>query len=434
MALVEDSPAPAPSTAETRSPEHSELGQALGPGGDRGSRIVGIDLARGIALLGMFTVHVFVFGPDGEAPTGIMKWLLEVPSGRASVLFFLLSGISLSVIDGRGSSSAQPGVLRRRGAVLILVGLVLSSGPWPASILEHYGVMFLTAPLLLRRSNRQLVGLAAAGMVAGPILLLFTRGLADDVAGVSDGAGGWVLETLWSLGIAGTYPMVVWFGFFALGVRTGRLDLHAKKVAGALFAAGVSGVLLIMTATWALGTIGVEAPAAGDVFDEGSSIVLDDPGDIEAIENMTDAEFAAFIAEQEGFDDIGDVEPSRGAEQLLSTEPHSGQVGWTLQAMSVAFAVLGAALLLPRAGHRLLWPITALGSMSLTAYLLHTLLVTDAWEATVGDGFSDPTWSIDQQVAMLVGLQIVLVVLCSVITWRWKKGPAERLLTSLTSR
>ncbi len=36
---------------------------------------------------------------------------------------------------------------------MLIFGLLLSATVWPASILEHYGVMFLLAQILLRASN-----------------------------------------------------------------------------------------------------------------------------------------------------------------------------------------------------------------------------------------------------------------------------------------
>ena len=92
-------------------------------------------------------------------------------------------------------------------------------------------------------------------------------------------------------------------------------------------------------------------------------------------------------------------------------------------------AILGGALLLPRFAQRLLWPLGALGSISLTAYLLHIVLVSDGWEWLVG---SEPTIGVDAQLAVLVGLQAALVAVAAVVVRYWRTGPAERLLKSLS--
>ncbi|WP_287230605.1 hypothetical protein [Mesorhizobium sp.] len=62
------------------------------------ARLVSIDLARGLAVFGMFAVHV---GPDsGE---GLVGRVMEFAYGRSSVLFAVLTGFSLILITGRNA-------------------------------------------------------------------------------------------------------------------------------------------------------------------------------------------------------------------------------------------------------------------------------------------------------------------------------------------
>src|SRR5690349_16459553 len=61
-----------------------------------GRRIVGLDVARCLALLGMVATHVFdERGPDGGLTTG--QWLA---GGRASALFAVLAGVTLALMTG----------------------------------------------------------------------------------------------------------------------------------------------------------------------------------------------------------------------------------------------------------------------------------------------------------------------------------------------
>ncbi|MFD8816420.1 hypothetical protein ACFV23_34305, partial [Streptomyces sp. NPDC059627] len=69
-------------------------------------RLVGIDLARGLAVFGMYAAHV---GPDVTVG-GPVGFLLETARGRSSALFALLAGFSLIIITGR----AQPRYGRAR--------------------------------------------------------------------------------------------------------------------------------------------------------------------------------------------------------------------------------------------------------------------------------------------------------------------------------
>ena len=63
----------------------------------------------------------------GERPGPWIGGILGAPVGLASVLFFVISGVSLSVIAKQGSGSALPDVLRRRGSILLIFGLLLSA-------------------------------------------------------------------------------------------------------------------------------------------------------------------------------------------------------------------------------------------------------------------------------------------------------------------
>ncbi|MDQ0937355.1 hypothetical protein [Streptomyces turgidiscabies] len=59
-------------------------------------RIAGVDAACGLALLGMFSVHVFgAFEPDG-APT--VAW--QSAGGRSSAAFALVAGVGLAFTTG----------------------------------------------------------------------------------------------------------------------------------------------------------------------------------------------------------------------------------------------------------------------------------------------------------------------------------------------
>lgn len=81
---------------------------AGGPAGStagRGGRLLGVDLARLLALLGMFATHLIVPVPD-DGPGGV-DGLFQLAAGRSSALFALLAGVSLAIVT-RGIAT-QPG-------------------------------------------------------------------------------------------------------------------------------------------------------------------------------------------------------------------------------------------------------------------------------------------------------------------------------------
>lgn len=88
-------------TAKTKTPRKRRRGMPLtgGPG-----RIYGLDLARGIAILGMFTAHTIGGGPAfWNHPS---TWMGLV-NGRSSILFALLAGVSLGIMSGRQESTPR---------------------------------------------------------------------------------------------------------------------------------------------------------------------------------------------------------------------------------------------------------------------------------------------------------------------------------------
>ena len=71
----------------------------------RQGRLVGLDVARCLALLGMVATHVLdARTPDGELATA--QWLA---GGRASALFAVLAGVSLAPDDAQAAAGAPAG-------------------------------------------------------------------------------------------------------------------------------------------------------------------------------------------------------------------------------------------------------------------------------------------------------------------------------------
>ena len=80
--------------------------------GARVDRLVGVDVARCLALLGMVATHVLAErDPDGSLTTA--QWLA---GGRASALFAVLAGVSLALMTGRSTPVRGPERVAAPGA------------------------------------------------------------------------------------------------------------------------------------------------------------------------------------------------------------------------------------------------------------------------------------------------------------------------------
>ena len=67
-----------------------------GIGNDK-PRLIGIDVARGLALLGMIAVHALIPFDEDFQP----NWVSYLATGHASAVFAVLAGVGLSLTTGR---------------------------------------------------------------------------------------------------------------------------------------------------------------------------------------------------------------------------------------------------------------------------------------------------------------------------------------------
>jgi uncharacterized membrane protein YeiB len=206
-------------------------------------RIAGVDIARGIAVLGMFVAHVL---PDGETE--------NLADGRSSVLFATLAGMSLGLITG-GAEPPPPrqrarftGAVARRALFLILLGLVLwtlDSGI--AIILDYYGVFFLVLLPVLFAPRGVLAALALAFATVGTMLLAAAPD--DPRVLIGDDLVLW-LPMEWF--VTGYYPGLLWLGYVLTGLLLARSDLRRVRTqvwmaagGAAVSAFGYGGALLL---------------------------------------------------------------------------------------------------------------------------------------------------------------------------------------------
>ncbi len=125
-------------------------------------RLVGLDVARCLALLGMVATHVLQ-GRDADGSLSPAQWLA---GGRASALFAVLAGLSL-VLMARTTDRAGLAV---RALLVALLGLALGELPSGlAVILTYYGLLFLLGLAFLSLRARPLALLSAGWVVVAPM-------------------------------------------------------------------------------------------------------------------------------------------------------------------------------------------------------------------------------------------------------------------------
>jgi hypothetical protein len=144
-------------------------------------RFLGVDVARGVALLSMLAANVFDNLDDNGEPTLAVMTV----TGRAATMFVMVAGISLAFITG-GRNPVQGGDRRAVAAGLAVralligaIGLALGyAAPDDfAVILPYYGLFFLLVIPLVGLRPRTLICIAGGLLVAGPLLVLWAFSL-----------------------------------------------------------------------------------------------------------------------------------------------------------------------------------------------------------------------------------------------------------------
>ncbi|GAA4287326.1 heparan-alpha-glucosaminide N-acetyltransferase domain-containing protein [Georgenia daeguensis] len=351
----------------------------------RGPRLVGIDVARGLAVLGMFVAHLGDDGPDGRHDPA---WFV-VADGRSAALFALLAGVSLALANGRQVPPAGLTLIRARLAtlvragVLLVIGVVLVLLGTPVLvILPAYAAMFVLALPFLGADRRVLLlGAVAAAVVSPTVIFLLTTPLqagglsvAARLTGLDD-----PVELPMDVFATGAYPALVFLTYILLGMIVGRSHLSSTRVQLALLGSGT----VLAAAAW--GT---------------SRVVLDALGD--------DAPPLALRL------------ASAGAHEYSTLEV-VGNCGTSLAVIGLCLLLTGPASAAGRAGAGVLSPVAATGATSLSVYSFHIVAIF-----LLGN---DVVWYPESNAVLLWFVAIALAA-----AWLWRRflgrGPLERLVRS----
>ena len=220
-------------------------------------RILGYDLARSFALLGMIVVHFgLVMGADQKSPAwavGVMHLL----DGRAAATFVILAGVGVTLRSHRAVEAGDPRAIAsvrqtliNRGLFLLAVGFV-NLLIWPGDILRVYGVSLWVAAGLITATDRRLLSVAL-GFVLGFLLLLL----------VVDYEKNWDWATmtyhrLWTrqgavrnLFYDGFRSVFPWTGLLVFGMWLGRRDLRSRSMNTRIVLAAVGTALVAELVSW----------------------------------------------------------------------------------------------------------------------------------------------------------------------------------------
>ena len=340
-------------------------------------RVVGLDVARALAVFGMLGAHLGVVAPDVAASPSTWS---GVVNGRSSILFAVLAGISVALLSGRTTPVSGDDLVRARVRILVRAAWVFAIGGVLEAlgtdidvILGVYAVLFVLALPFLRWSPRRL--LLVAGLlvvVTPPADLVLTQFVVATNAYDTPFA---------SLAVTGAYPALIWWSFILVGLAVGRCDLTSAPVRMRLLAAGAALAVIgygggwLSTQWWAAGR-----PQTWPIED---------------------------TARPETSDPV----------LLTGAFPHTGTTFEIVGSVGVALVVIAVCLVVADRLPRTVFPLAAVGSMALTAYAGGIIAVTITGTL---DYTTNHAW-----------LVFVVVTTAAATLWRLflGRGPLERLLT-----
>lgn len=380
----------------------------------RTARVVGVDVARCLALLGMMATHIL---PNVDQATGaFVPWHQQLAGGRSAALFAVLAGVSLALVTGRERpmrgrpmAAARVGIVLRALAIAC-IGLLLGgleSGV--AVILAYYGVLFVLAIPFLGLGWRPLALLAAVWAVGAPVVSQLVReqtgpgtyAVASFEQLVADPVG-----LLTELTVTGYYPAFSWLAYVLAGLAVGRLALSTTGVAMRIAVFG--GVLAL--GSWVVATLVVHNADVHALLEESvprrlpESNFLQPPGSLDLL-----------LAH--GF--YGTT-PTTTWQWLWVVAPHSATPMDLLHTIGTSLLVLGLCLLAGQRLPRLLGTVFAAGTMTLTLYTFHVVALAEE----VGPDRGPALYAWHVAAALLVGA-----------LWRrfLGQGPLERGVAGLAA-
>lgn len=350
-------------------------------------RIVGIDVARALAVFGMIIVNFkMVLGQEGE---GWLHSFSGVLDGKAAATFVVLAGVGIAFMTNSSYPNFDKRIglkILKRAVFLFVIGLsyILI---WPADILHFYGIYMMITLLLIKSKPITILLTALAFILVYPILMF---ALPYDIGwdfSTYEYDGFWTLTGFMrNLFYNGFHPVMPWTAFMLLGLWFGRQDLH--------------NTIFIKKVTWISLSI--------FLFIKIVSVSLI------SLLSQSDQGIAAELT------------------QIIGTSPMPPLPFYMVSGSSFALFVISCCILISRKfeGNSIINVLMKVGQLALTFYVAHVVIGMGLVEEVSGI----PLGTFDLEFSILYALVFILICITFTIIWtKYKKvGPLEWVLRKLT--
>ncbi len=344
----------------------------------KGKRLLALDAARGLAVIGMYIQHF-----------ALNRYNANIVSGNTMILFILCSGISYSIMS---RNAADKGIEEKtfrtrilaRSVFIDFLGylLIMLNGPF-AVVLTAYAVLFVMGLLLKNCSDKILMIASGISFIASPVIMIMGMSIFSGSAMLQDIAGG-------PLSAVALLPV------FTAGMLIGRKDLRNFKRQIGYVGAGIFMVVVIKLL---------------------SAYVL--PHLSEKVMNI--------MMKTQNYSEINEYAPFPQNVYPISwhlicvAAPQNGSTFTLILGMGVSLIVLGGMCLIERKIPVVLKPFSLAGQIALTLYAIQIIL---GWLLALLGAEYDFIGSMFLGDIMVAVLTIVL----GVILVRWKDVLIEGIM------
>lgn len=354
-------------------------------------RIIGIDVARALAVIGMIIVNFKIV--LGERGSVWVQSFASIFDGKAAATFVVLAGVGLALMTNSTVRNKDQEKLKRakvrilkRAVFLFTLGLTYIA-IWPADILHYYGIYMLFPILLLTRNGKTLLAFATGLIVAFPILMIFLNYETGWNFNTLAYHGFWTVNGfIRNLFFNGFHPVIPWAAFMLLGFWLGKQDLHNNKFVKRTFWLSLVSFIAIQGLSYL-------------------SISLLSEGNLEAVKELT---------------------------EIFGTNPMPPLPIYMFNGTAIAFTIISACIILAKRyeNSAVIDALTKTGQLALTFYVAHVVIGMGIVEAISPGRLGE--FPIEFSVVYALGFSIICIVFA--VIWRKYKtsGPLEWVMRKLT--
>lgn len=353
-------------------------------------RIIGIDIARALAVFGMIIVNFkIVLGENG------LSWVKSFVSafdGKAAATFVVLAGVGLALMTNsslRNKDSQKLKITRikiaKRALFLFIVGLSYIV-IWPADILHFYGIYMLIVLLLLSCNEKTILILAIILILLYPLLI-----------GFWNYETGWNFHTLqyidfWTfngffrnLFFNGFHPVIPWTAFMLFGFWFGKQDLKNDHFIKKSF--WISSIVFVV---------------------------------IQILSHFT----ILFLSE-------GNEQTTSELSEIIGTNPMPPLPVYMFNGIAISTSIISVCIIIGKkfSTNKVILALNQTGQLALTFYVAHVILGMGIIEAFNPEKMG--SYSIEFSVAYALVFSLLCVLFATYWLKKRKNGPVEWLMKKI---